>query len=59
MEDLLLFHDLDRVSGLKDGHTGYIEIIGECAVIENGSRSIYDNKPLEFLTIQDFQQDRR
>lgn len=48
----------DRVSSLKDGHTGYIEIIGECAVIENGSRSIYDNKPLEFLTIQDFQQDR-
>lgn len=49
---------MDRSSNPKAVGSGYLEVIGECAPILVGSRNKHTEKPLDFLTIQDFQRDR-
>lgn len=54
-----MFHALDKSSDLKDRLPGYIEVIGHCVPLNSvDSRGDVD-KPLEFLTIRDFQQKGR
>ena len=43
----------------KDGHAGYIEIISGCAPILSTTTTVQKDKPLEMLTIKQFQEDRR
>ena len=50
---------LDRLSDARDVKTGYIEITGGCVPILGTTRAVLDNKPVEFLTIKQFQEDRR
>lgn len=39
--------------------TGYIEISGKCIPIKATTRTAHDNKAVEFLTIEQIQEDRR
>ena len=55
----ILFHALDKSSDLKDRSPGYIEVIGHCVPLNSVDSRGHVDKPLEFLTIRDFQQNGR
>ena len=51
--------DLERLLHVKDVQTGYIEITGNCIPIKATTRTAPDNKAVEFMTIEQIQEESR
>lgn len=52
-------YNLERLLHVKDVKTGYIEISGKCIPVKATTRTAHDNKVVEFLTIEQIQEERR
>lgn len=50
---------LERLLHVKDVQTGYIEITGKCIPVKATTRTAHDNKAVEFLTIEQIQEESR
>ena len=51
--------NLERLVHVKDVQTGYIEITGKCIPVKATTRTAHDNKAVEFLTIEQIQEESR